>query len=357
MLKMLAASKVACASWADGPAFLPELLSVSELHKFIFDGLPVRGAIVRLTDSWQEILHRRAGNKDTGAYPQAVSALLGEMTAAGVLMQSNIKFNGALVLQVFGDGPVKLAVAEVNSDLTLRATASVLGAVEDNAALPDLVNVKGGGRCSVTLDPKDRQPGQQPYQGVVPLQDIDGNAHSNLSQVLQHYMLQSEQLDTVIVLAANDQVAAGLMIQRMPIKGEANLARATESAGQEDDRNGLNEDYNRIAHLASSLTREELLTLDVDTILHRLFWEEKLLRFVPQDADQGPRFACTCSRDRVQNMLRSLGREEVDDIIEERGDVEVGCDFCGQQYRFDAVDTAQLFADAATQPPASRSVQ
>ena len=97
---------------------------MSELHKFIFDGLPVRGAIVRLTDAWQEILQRRAGNLETGAYPEAVRALLGEMTAAGVLMQSNIKFNGSLILQVMGDGPVKLAVAEVQSDLGLRTTAT-----------------------------------------------------------------------------------------------------------------------------------------------------------------------------------------------------------------------------------------
>ena len=330
---------------------------MSELHKFLFDGQPVRGMIVRLTDAWQEILRRRANNSETGAYPAPVRELLGEMAAAGVLMQSNIKFNGALVLQVFGDGPVKLAVAEVNSDLTLRATASVLGDVSTGATLPELVNVGGTGRCAITLDPKDRQPGQQPYQSVVPLQNVDGLKHGNLSQVLQHYMLQSEQLDTVIVLAADEQVAAGLMIQRMPIKGEANLARATESAGQEGDSMGLNEDYNRIAHLAASLTRDELLTLDVDTILHRLFWEEKLLRFVPQDDAQGPRFACTCSRERVQNMLRTLGREEVDSIVEERGSVDVGCDYCGQQYHFDAVDATQLFAQVGTQPPASRSVQ
>lgn len=330
---------------------------MSELHKFLFDGQPVRGMIVRLTDAWQEILRRRAGNSETGAYPAPVRELLGEMAAASVLMQSNIKFNGALVLQVFGDGPVKLAVAEVNSDLTLRATASAHGDVPTGATLPELVNVGGTGRCAITLDPKDRQPGQQPYQGVVPLQDADGDKHRNLSQVLQHYMLQSEQLDTVIVLAADDQVAAGLMIQRMPMKGEANLARATESAAQDEDRIGHNEDYNRIAHLASSLTRDELLTLDVDTILHRLFWEEKLLRFVPQDDAQGPRFACTCSRERVQNMLRTLGRDEVDGIVEERGSVEVGCDYCGQQYHFDAVDATQLFAEVGTQPPASRSVQ
>ncbi|MDR2326867.1 MAG: Hsp33 family molecular chaperone HslO [Acidovorax sp.] len=331
---------------------------MSELHKFLFDGQPVRGMIVRLTDAWQEILSRRAGNTETGPYAVPVRELLGEMAAAGVLMQSNIKFNGALVLQVMGDGPVKLAVADVNSDLTLRATANVQGPVAEGDGLAELVNLKGAGRCAITLDPKDRRPGQQPYQGVVPLQDADGKKFARLQDALQFYMLQSEQLDTTIVLAANDQVAAGLMIQRMPVKGEANLAGATESDAQGDDRNGFNEDYNRIAHLAASLTREELLTLDVETILHRLFWEEKLLRFAPQqDEETGPRFACTCSRERVQNMLRSLGQEEVDSIVAERGNVEVGCDYCGQQYHFDAIDATRLFADAAKQPPASDRVQ
>ena len=202
---------------------------MSELHKFLFDGLPVRGMIVRLTDAWTELLRRRAANTETGPYPAPVSELLGEMAAAGVL------------------------------------------------------------------------------------------------------------------------------IQRMPLKGEANLAGGH---GREDeDQIGRNEDYNRIATLASSLTREELLTLDVDTILRRLFWEEKLLRFAPQQGDSGPRFACSCSRERVGNMLRSLGTEEVESILEERGNIEVGCEYCGQQYHFDPVDAAQLFTDPHKQPPAPSRMQ
>ena len=330
---------------------------MSELHKFLFDGLPVRGMIVRLTDAWGEVLRRRAGNTETGAYPPEVSELLGEMAAAGVLMQSNLKFNGALVLQVFGDGPVKLAVTEVQSDLSLRATATLSGGIEAGTRLPEMVNLSGGGRCAITLDPKDRQPGQQPYQGVVPLQDAQGRKLPDLASVLQHYMLQSEQLDTTLVLAADGQVAAGLLIQRMPVKGEANLARATESAAQNEDSQGHNEDYNRIAHLAASLTREELLSLDVETILHRLFWEEKLLRFAPQQGAQGPHFACTCSRERVGEMLRTLGVAEVESILAERGSVEVGCEYCGQQYHFDPVDAAQLFTAPGAQPPASSVIQ
>lgn len=330
---------------------------MSELHKFLFDGLPVRGMIVRLTDAWTDILRRRAANTSSGPYPAPVTELLGEMAAAGVLMQSNIKFNGALVLQVFGDGPVKLAVAEVQSDLSLRATATVQGDVPEDARLSQMLNVAGGGRCAITLDPLNRHPGQQPYQGVVPLHGDHNEKLERLSDILQHYMLQSEQLDTILVLGADESVAAGLLIQRMPLKGQGNLA-AGLSHRENEDQIGRNEDYNRIAHLASSLTREELLTLDVDTILRRLFWEEKLVRFEPQQGADGPHFACTCSRERVSNMLRSLGSQEAQSILAERDDIEVACEFCGQQYRYDAVDAAQIFIEpTAVQPPGPAGVQ
>ena len=318
----------------------------------MFEGLPVRGMLVRLTDGWQEILRRR---QQAGGYPAAVTELLGEMTAAATLMQANIMFNGALILQVQGDGPVKLAVAEVQPDLTLRATANVAGEVAEDAPLSHMVNVNNQGRCAITLDPKDRLPGQQPYQGVVPLFGDRHEKLEKLSEVIEHYMLQSEQLDTRLVLAANDQVAAGLLIQRLPLQGESNLSGAGAMA-RDEDQIGQNEDYNRIAILASSLKREELLTLDADTILHRLFWEEDVRRFEPLAGAEGPRFACTCSRDRVGNMLRSLGRDEVESIIAEQGQVEVGCDFCGASYRFDPVDAAQVFLQPAAQPPGSPGV-
>lgn len=323
---------------------------MSQLHKFLFEGLPVRGMLVQLTDVWQEVLKRRAANAETGAYPEAVRHLLGEMTAASVLMQSNIKFNGALVMQIFGDGPLKLAVVEVQPDLSLRATAKVVGELGNASSLADMVNVNNEGKCAITLDPLKKMPGQQPYQGVVPLFDDHRNKLDKFSDVLQHYMLQSEQLDTTLVLAANDTTAAGLLIQRLPVKGEANLA-AQASMGDEDGI-GLSEDYNRISILAASLTPDELLNLDAETILHRLFWEEKLVRFEPLT----PSFACSCSRERVSNMIRSLGTEEVESILAERGNVEVGCDFCGQQYRYDAVDAAHIFTSTDAQPPAPSSL-
>ena len=157
---------------------------MSELHKFIFDGLPVRGILVRLTDAWTEILRRRVSNTQTGAYPEPVQQLLGELLAAAVLMQSNIKFDGTLVVQISGDGPVKLAVAEVQADLSLRATATVLGEVGTQASLSAMVNLTNRGRCAITLDPKGRFPGQQPYQGVVPLFGDHGEKLEKLSDVL-----------------------------------------------------------------------------------------------------------------------------------------------------------------------------
>ena len=311
---------------------------MSELHKFLFDGLPVRGMLVRLTDAWREVLSRREPGQE---YPPELRDLLGEMSAAAVLMQANIKFNGALVLQVFGDGPVKLAVAEAQPDLSFRATAKCIGTVEPGATLEAMLNVHGVGRCAITLDPKDKLPGQQPYQGVVPLYGDHREPLQKMSEVLEHYMLQSEQLDTKLVLAANGDIAAGLLIQRLPVQGEGNL----EGRRNEDDI-GLSDAYNRISILAGTLTPEELLTLDADTILRRLFWEETVTRFEPQ----APRFACTCSRERVSQMLRGLGREEADSVLAERGDIEIGCDFCGRHYRFDAVDVGALFTTGNNQP-------
>ncbi|MCX7255341.1 MAG: Hsp33 family molecular chaperone HslO [Polaromonas sp.] len=318
---------------------------MSELHKFLFDGLPVRGMLVRLTDSWQEILKRRQA---AGGYPVEVMHLLGEMTAAGALMQSNIKFNGALILQIFGDGPVKLAVAEVQPDLSLRATATVTGDIDPGSTLSQMVNVHNEGRCAITLDPKDRFPGQQPYQGVVPLFGDSREKIENLAEVLEHYMLQSEQLDTKLILAADGNMAAGLLIQRLPVTGQGNLEGQLNRQANEDQI-GMNEDYQRIALLAGTLKREELLSLDVDTILHRLFWQEPLVRFEPL----APRFACSCSRERVSNMLRGLGTVEIESIIAERGKVDVACEFCGAQYDFDPVDAAQIFTQSVHHlPPA-----
>jgi len=240
----------------------------------------------------------------------------------------------------------------VQPDLAFRATAKVVGEVPPGARLEALLNVHGQGRCAITLDPLDKRPGQQPYQGVVPLHGDQREPLQQVSQVLEHYMLQSEQLETRLVLAANDRIAAGLLIQRLPMQGSGNLAGSPWRSGNEDDI-GRSEDYRRIALLAATLSRDELLTLPADQVLHRLFWQEPLTRHAPR----APRFACRCSRERVCGMLHTLGREESDSLIAERGLVEVGCDFCGRQYRFDAVDVGEMFTPQANQPPASAAVQ
>ncbi len=319
---------------------------MSELHKFLFEGLPVRGMLVRLTDDWQEILRRREQAGDR--FPQPVELLLGEMAAAGVLLQASIRFEGALVLQIYGDGPVKLTVAEVQHDLAFRATAKVIGEVADGATLESMLNVGGAGRCAITLDPGDKMPGQQPYQGVVPLYGDQREPLQKLSEVIEHYMLQSQQLDTRLILAANRDIAAGLLIQRLPVEGVGNLHDA-----RNEDEIGLNEAYNRIALLAGTLTSDELLGLDADRLLHRLFWEETVRRFEPLSGENGPRFACSCSRERVASMLQSLGRDEVDGIVAEQGRAEIACDFCGTKYRFDAIDVAGVFTPVDLQAPGS----
>ena len=320
---------------------------MDELQGFLFDGAPVRGAVVRLDAGWRELLGRRAA----GPYPGAVRALLGEMAAAAVLLRSNIKFDGRLILQMHGDGPLQLAVAEVNGDLQFRATATLrAGAapIADDADLSALLNVHGQGRCAITLDAAQRRSGQQPYQGVVPLHGDRREPLRRLAPVLEHYMLQSEQLDTRLLLAANDSIAAGLLLQRLPVDAAARM-----SGERNEDQIGRNEDFNRIAHLAATLTQHELLTLDAHTLLHRLFWQERLMRFV----QRRPHFGCTCTRERVRNMLRGLGAAEVEGIIAERGDVEITCEFCGRQYRFDAVDAGGLFTPSRDQPDTPAALQ
>ncbi len=328
---------------------------MSELHTFIFEGLPVRGAIVRLTSDWQELLLRREqhGSADAeaeaeigaGKYHDLVRNLLGEMTAAAVLMHSNIKFNGSLILQVMGgerkdNSPVKLAVAEVRSDFAFRATAKIVHALHGDESMSQLVNASNQARCAITLDPEVKFQGQQAYQGIVPLYDDHGVPLESIAEVLEHYMLQSEQLDTKLILAANGELAVGILIQRMPITGENNLAGAFTST-ENEDAIGKNEDFNRIATLTASIKQEELLTLSIDDILHRLFWNEPIARYAP--ILPAPRFACTCSRERVANTIRSLGQSEAEKMIEDKNGIHVNCDFCGMHYSFDVVDAAMLF--------------
>jgi molecular chaperone Hsp33 len=299
-----------------------------ELQKFMFNTGPVRGEIVALSNTWQEVLSRRD-------YPAPVRALLGEMMAAAALLTANLKFDGALVMQVMGDGPVKMLVVQCNSDLTMRATAKVTGEIDADAGLTQMINPTGGGRFSITLDPADKLPGQQAYQGVVPLDDESGPLDS-MAAVLQHYMRHSEQLETRLWLAADQNRAAGMLLQKLPGDGGIRV--------HPDDLDA--DTWDRVCHLGSTVKREELLSLEPQALLKRLFWQENLRRFEPAPAS----FRCTCSRDKVGSMLRMLGSKEIESILEERGHVEIHCEFCNQRYEFDPIDAAQLFIGDAILP-------
>lgn len=290
------------------------------LQKFMVENAPVRGEFVEISSTWRQVQAR-------SDYPAAVKTLLGEMLSAAALLSANLKFNGVIVMQIHGDGPVRLLVVECDSELRLRATAKMVEGAEiaDGANLQQLVNVEGNGRFAIVLDPKDKMPGQQAYQGIVPL---DGDS---VATVIENYMQRSEQLDTKLWLAADSAVARGLLLQKLPTEGGIDAPA--------DDL----ETWNRLSMLGATLQTEELLNTNIETLMQRLFWEETIRIFPPQH----PQFHCSCTREKVGNMLKILGHEEIDAALEELGHLAVHCDFCGESYDFDKIDCAQLFVSDA----------
>lgn len=273
------------------------------LTRFVFEYAPVKGGIVQLDEVWRTI-------QSHADYPAPLRRVLGELLAAAALLTSNIKFEGSLVLQLHGNGPVRLIVVEATSKHTLRATAKWEGDIQDGP----LSTLLGDGRFVMTID--QSKAGKQNYQGIVPLEG------ETTAAVLGHYMQSSEQLDTRIYLASDENRVAGMLLQRMP------------------DQQGMDADaWNRAAILADTLKPDELLQLSANDMLLRLFHEETLRLFEQEPLS----FACSCSREKVADMLQSLGQKEVDSILAEHGEIEINCEFCGQQYNFDAVDAAQLF--------------
>ncbi|SNS29365.1 molecular chaperone Hsp33 [Noviherbaspirillum humi] len=300
------------------------------LQKFMFEDSAVRGELVEISETWRQVQSRQT-------YPEPVRNLLGEMLAAAALLSANLKFNGTIIMQIHGDGPVRLLVVECDAALHMRATAKLDpdASLRGDESVIELVNVSGQGRFVITLDPKDKLPGQQPYQGIVPL---DGGS---VAEIIENYMLRSEQLDTKLWLAADRQVARGMLLQKLPREGGI--------GGPTDDV----DTWNRTVMLGDTLKRDELLETDIATLMRRLFWEETIRVFDPRH----PEFHCTCSREKVGNMLKMLGSEEVESALQEMGKLGIDCDFCGQHYEFDAVDCAQLFATdltgSAIRPPGS----
>ncbi|MBC7489160.1 MAG: Hsp33 family molecular chaperone HslO [Glaciimonas sp.] len=296
-------------------------ISSDNLQKFMIENAAVRGELVELSGTWQQVLTHRN-------YPTAVTTLLGEMLAAAALLTANLKFNGVIVMQIYGEGPIRLLVVECDDKLQMRAMAKLVpnALIKDNATLTQLVNMNGHGRFAITLDPQDKMPGQQPYQGIVPL---DGN---NVAEMIENYMLRSEQLDTKLWLAADANISRGLLLQKLPNHGGIGMT-------VEDTL----ENWNRISMLGATLRSAEMLSTDIQTLLRRLFWGETVRVFSPQH----PSFVCNCSHKKVGNMLQMLWQKEVDDAIAELGKLSIECDFCGQHYTFDKVDCTHLFATGA----------
>ena len=272
------------------------------LQRFIFENAPIRGEIVHLDATWRAVLERRD-------YPPRVRDVLGELMAAAALLTSTIKFDGRLIMQVQGSGPVSLLVVECTSDRTMRAIAQWDGEVPD-APLSELV---GDGRLAVTIDPLK---GRELYQAIVELEGL------SVAEAFENYFARSEQLATRLWLASDTRQAAGMLLQRLP-----------DSPLSDDEA------WIRAVHLGSTITREELLALPVAEIIHRLYHEEDIRLFSRMPVS----FRCSCSRRRVETVLRMLGRDEVHSILAEQGSIRVDCEFCGDSYEFDRIDAEQLF--------------
>jgi molecular chaperone Hsp33 len=279
------------------------------LQRFLFDQSHVRGELVHLDTAWCAVLERHD-------YPPVLRTVLGELMAAATLLAAMLKLNGSLILQIQGQGPVSLLVVECDGELNVRATAKWEGELEGLS----FAQMVGDGRFVIILDPRDSG---QTYQSIVAL-DSD-----SVAGVLQDYMQRSEQLETRLWLAANDQGAAGLLLQKMPHQG--GLGATVE---QDDDM------WQRVKMLTDTVTHGELLGLSAEELLHRLYNEEDVRLFDSKRVE----FRCSCSRDKVGRMLKMLGPDEVHAVLAEQGAVEVNCEFCNQQYRFDAVDAEQVFA-------------
>lgn len=272
--------------------------------RFIFDDMPVRGLHVRLENVWKHIV----GQKH---YPAAIRRALGELLAAGALLSGNLKTDGTLIVQVQGQGRLKMLVVEATSDQTVRATArwDETADINDDESLTDLLG--SNSVFVLTLQPKDAEP----WQGVVPLEG------GSIAQMLINYTKRSEQLETQIVLASSDDACGGLLVQRQP-ETEPDAAS-----------------WEHVGTLVQTLTPEELSGLDAQHVLYRLFHETPPRVFDPESIE----FACTCSRGKVSDMLLMLGGEEVGGVVAEQGSIQIDCDFCHAKYVFDETDVNALF--------------
>lgn len=289
------------------------------LHRFEFDNIPVRGEIVKLEATFREVTSRHE-------YPPTISDLLGELIVAASLLSATIKFEESLIIQLQGDGPVNLAVVEVSNQHTVRGLAHWEGDISE----PGLNKLLGEGRVVITVDPSSET---NRYQGIAPLEG------DTISETIESYLARSEQLKTRLWISVENGIAAGMLIQKLPVDDDFDLEDET------------NETWDRIEQLGSTITSEELLGLPVIKILHRLFHQEDVRLFEPEPVS----FRCSCSRDRVRGVLRALGYDEVMSILEEREKIGVNCEFCNLHYEFDRVDAEQVFvSELSPDVPATR---
>jgi molecular chaperone Hsp33 len=288
------------------------------LHRFLFEQYPIRGHLVHLDAAWHALIEHRD-------YPEAIRDTLGEAVAASLLLAATIKFEGVLSLQMQGDGPVHLMLVQCTSGLGVRGLARYRDDASGALRIRDMI---GAGNLTVTLETDE---GAQRYQGIVPI------AGERLAESLQVYFENSEQLPTRLWLHADAQGASGMLLQKLPGRGSFPATGAAADAAMEAA--AIEDAWRRVQLIASTLTGEELRTLADKEILHRLFNEDDVRLFEASPVY----FRCRCSRERVASMLQGLGEAETRSVLEERGDVEVRCDFCNRAYVFDAVDVARLF--------------
>ena len=281
------------------------------IQRFLIDNSPVRGEVVRLKDSFQEVL-------DKHDYPAPIQKQLGEMLAAVALLTATVKIDGILSLQARGSGNCNLLMAESNPGGDLRAIARWEGDIGQPETLQQLM---GNGQLVITMEPKN---GQR-YQGIVSLEG------ETLAHCLEQYFEQSEQLPSRLWLNAEQGIASGFMLQALP----------SENTEQDKDA------WERAVSLAETLTNEELSTLAFEDLLHRLYHQEEIRIF---DA-HALQFNCTCSDERVKKAMISVGKEELLEVIAERGSLESKCQFCNTLYRFNAADVESMFDDPEAPSP------
>ena len=273
------------------------------LQRFLLEDLDIRGAIVRLDSVWQQIQSGRD-------YPAPVTQILGEMTATTLLFGSNLKQAGRLTVQLSGNGSISMLIIDCNENLHIRGMAKCKGSIEQKP-LPELL---GNGQLVLSLDMDSMR---EAHQSIVPL------AGNNVTEVFEYYLEQSEQLHSRLFLAASTEAAVGIFLQKLP------------TADQRDE-----DGWTRIETLASTVSDTELLTLQSETLLTRLFHEETVRVFEAQPVHYG----CKENPEKIHSMLRSLGREEVDSILQEFGEIIINDDICNREYRFDALAVDAIFS-------------